>query len=145
MKRLTADELDAKALRLEEIEAEEERLRTELREQVEEFGFSPPRSEKSKRLLGEAFAFTLSTSSTTEIRDSEVERIREACEPSLFRSLFLVVTKYKLAASATALLAGTLPECAPRNLRMMFSRAVQVKDGPARLKIDKMEAAATAS
>jgi hypothetical protein len=75
-----------------------------------------------------------------EIRD----RRREVCEPSIFCQLFLAVTNYKLAAGAATLLAGTLPEGAPRNLRMLFSRAVNVKDGPARLKIEKIAAAAAA-
>lgn len=142
MKRLTAEELDAKALRLEEIEAEEEKLRSELREQIDGFGFTPPRSEKSKRLLGALFSFTLSSSSTTEVRDAEVERIRAVCPASIFRKLFLAVTKYTLATGATALLARKLPEDAPRNLRVLFSRAVQVKDGSLRLKIEKINAAA---
>jgi hypothetical protein len=43
--RMTADALDLAAARLEELGAEQERLRAELREQVEEFGFSPPRAE----------------------------------------------------------------------------------------------------
>ena len=34
VKRLTAEELDARVLRLEELKAEEERLRAELREQI---------------------------------------------------------------------------------------------------------------
>jgi hypothetical protein len=117
---------------------EAETLRSELPAQVEEFGFSPPQSEKSKRLIGAAFAFTLTTSSTTDIRDAEVERLREACEPSIFRKLFLEVKKYKLAAGAATLLASTLPEGAPRNPRMLFSHAVHLKDGPARLKIEKL-------
>jgi hypothetical protein len=33
-----------------EIELEEEKLRSKLQEQIEEFGFTPPRAEKSKRL-----------------------------------------------------------------------------------------------
>jgi len=58
VKRLTADEPDARALRLEEIEAVADALRSLLRDQVEEFGFIPPRSAKSKRLSGELYQFT---------------------------------------------------------------------------------------
>jgi len=137
VKRLSADDLDALALRLEEITLEEEKLRSQLMEQVQEFGFTPPRAEKSKRLIGSVFTFTLSTSQSTEIHDSEVERIREACPDGLFRHLFLAVTKFKLAAGATALLAGKLPQGAPRNLRQLFSRAVVLKDGAQRLRIEK--------
>jgi len=145
VKRLSALELDDMALRLEALAAEEERLRSELREQIDQFGFSPPRSEKSKRLVGAAFTFTLSTSSTTELRDAEIEQLRKVCQPSIFRKLFVVVTKFKLADGATALLAGKLPETAPRNLRVLFSRAVQVKEGSMRLRIEKLAAAAEAT
>ena len=145
MKKLTAEEFDAKAVRLEEIQAEAGALRSALREQVDAFGFTPPRSEKSKRLLGAAFAFTLSTSQTTEIHDAEVERLRSVCPANIFRRLFCAVTKYKLVAGATALLADTLPDGAPRNLRLMFSRAVQVKGGSVRLRIEKIETATEAT
>ena len=139
MKRLSPAELDQIGLRLEEIEAEEEALRARAKEQVEEFGSIPPRAEKSKRLSGDAFQFTVSISTTTEIKDAEVERIRAACTPALFAQLFIAVLKYKLAKGATALLAGTLPEAAPRNLRMMFSRAVEMKEGAPRLRMERIE------
>ena len=41
--RMTAGALDLAAARLEELGEEQERLRAELRQQVEEFGFTPPR------------------------------------------------------------------------------------------------------
>jgi hypothetical protein len=138
MRRLSPGELDAAAARLEEIGLEEEKLRAELREQVEEFGFTPPKAEKSKRLLCTDFEFTLSSSQSTEIRDAEVERIRAACPTRLFAQLFIAVTKYKLAGGATVLLSGRLPATAPRNLRRMFSQAVQVKDNSPRLHIEKI-------
>lgn len=138
MKRLTPSELDSLAIRLEEIEVEQDALNSKLKEQVEGFGSIPPRAEKSKRLTGAAFQFTVSTSTSTEIRDAEVKRIREACPDDLFGQLFLTVVKYKLAKGATLLLAGTLPESAPRNLRMMFSRAVEIKEGSPRLRIEKL-------
>jgi hypothetical protein len=144
MKRLSTSELDKIGLRLTEIEEEDERLRGQLKEQIQEFGFSPPQSEKSKRLEGSDFRFTLSTSSSTEIRDAEVERIRDACPDSLFRKLFISVTKYKLAGGATTLLAGILPEEAPRNLRQLFSKAVIVSDGAARLRVEKLGVEVTA-
>lgn len=49
---MTPQELDDAAARLEEIGLEEEALRSKLQEQVEAFGFTPPRAEKSKRLAG---------------------------------------------------------------------------------------------
>ena len=53
---------------------------------------------------------------------------------------FRTVTRYKLAEDATAVLANHLPSDAPRNLRMMFSRAVQTKESGPRLRIEKVEA-----
>jgi hypothetical protein len=76
---MTADALDLAAARLEELGAEQERLRSELRQQVEEFGFTPPRADKSKRLLGTLYQFTLTVGLSTEIKDAEVERIRAIC------------------------------------------------------------------
>jgi hypothetical protein len=142
VKRFSSAELDAIGQRLEEIDAESDRLRTQLFEQVQEFGFTPPKAEKSKRLVGSVFTFTLSSSSSTEIRDAAVEYIREACPDGLFRQLFLTVTKFKLATGATQLLAGKLPQGAPRNLRQLFSRAVILKDGAPRLRIEKAEESA---
>jgi hypothetical protein len=115
-------------------------LRSELREQVAEFGFTPLKADKSKRLLGIDFEFTLSSSQSTEIRDAEVERIRAACPHRLFGQLFLTVTKYKLASGATTLLSGKLPATAPRNLRRLFSQAVQMTEGSPRLRIEKIVA-----
>ncbi len=135
---MTDEELDLTATRLEEIRAEEEKLRAELQQQVEEFGFTPPRADKSKRLLGIFYQFTLTVGLTTEIKDAEVERIRAICPDGLFKKLFKTVTKYKLADSATLALADRLPEGAPRNLRMLFSRAVETKETAPRLRVEKM-------
>src|SRR5713101_8815726 len=109
MKRMTAQEIDDAVDRREEIQAEEEKLRCKLQQQVEEFGFTPT-----------LYQFTLSRGLTTEVKDAEVERIRENCPPNLFDSLFRTVTKYKLADGATTVLAGRLPPDAPRNLRLLF-------------------------
>jgi hypothetical protein len=139
-KRMSESELDEAAQRLEEIRVEEDRLRAKLLEQVEEFGFTPPRAEKSKRVEGEIYQFTVSVGITTEIKDSEVERIREVCPGVLFDKLFKTVTRYKLADGATMLLASRLPVDAPRNLRLMFSRAVETKETSPRLRIEKIVA-----
>jgi hypothetical protein len=132
MRRLPPSELDALGSRLEEIAAEEDKIREQMREQIENFGFTPPRAEKSRRLETEQFRFTLSSSSRTEIRDADVERIKEACPASLFSQLFIAVTKYKLAKSATLLLSTTLPEEAPRNLRTMFARVLPCRSSKTR-------------
>jgi hypothetical protein len=64
---------------------------------------------------------------------------------TLFDRLFKVVTKFKLADRATQVLAGQLPADAPRNLRALFSRAVETKETGPRLRIEKLEAECTAS
>jgi hypothetical protein len=144
MKRLSQTDLDGIGSRLLELEAEKDRLNSQLKDQIEEFGSTPPRAEKSKRLQGSLFQFTLSTSTSTEVRDAEVERIRDACPAGIFSQLFIAVTKYKLAKGATMLLAGTLPEDAPRDLRRMFSRAVSVTEGSPRLRIERLNEAVPA-
>jgi hypothetical protein len=143
MKRMTAQELDKLGARLEELEAEGEQLRAQIQEQVDEFGFTPPRAEKSKRLTGSVFQFTLSRGITTDIKDVEVEHIRTLCRGDLFDKLFRAVTRYKLADGATMVLAAHLPPDAPRNLRQLFARAVSTKETAPRLRIDKVEVAST--
>jgi len=130
-------ELDDAAAKLEQIGLEEGKLRSKLQEQIEEFGFTPPRAEKSKRLEGTLYQFTVTRGITTEIKDAEVEKIRQACPGTLFDRLFRSVTKFKLAEGATLVLASRLPVDAPRNLRMLFSRAVETKETAPRLRIEK--------
>jgi hypothetical protein len=55
------------------------KLRAALRQQVEDVGFTPPRADKSKRLLGTPYQFTLTVGLSTEIKDAEVERIGAIC------------------------------------------------------------------
>ena len=64
------------------------------------------RADKSKRLLGIFYQFTLTVGLTTEVKDAEVERIRAVCPDGLFDRLFRTVTKYKLADGATLALAS---------------------------------------
>jgi hypothetical protein len=49
------------------------------------------------------------------------------------------VTKYKLAETAMRLLADRLPKGAPRNLRMLFNRAVVTNETAPRLRIEKLD------
>lgn len=143
MNHLRPQELDQLAVRLEQIAAEEARLRQILRDEVERFGSIPPRADKSKRLFGEQFQFTLTCGTSTEIRDAEVESIREVCPASIFRRLFHVVEKFKLAEGATMLLSDRLPEGAPRNLRTLFHKAVVISETAPRLRIEKLECPVT--
>jgi len=138
MKRPTAEELDQAAARLEQIGIEEGELRSQLQEWVEEFGFTPARAEKSKRLEGITYQFTVSRGFTTEVKDVEVEKIRQNCPGFLFDQLFKAITKFRPAEGAMQLLANRLPVDAPRNLRLWFSRAVETKETSPRLRIEKV-------
>jgi hypothetical protein len=140
MRRLSQSALDVIGLRLAELDEEKERLQDQLRAQIQEFGSTPPKAEKSKRIQTLQFQFTLSSSSTTEVFDAEVERIKAVCPETLFEKLFIAVTKYKLARTAPMLLAGKLPPDAPLGLRRMFSRAVQVCEGSPRLRVERIDA-----
>jgi hypothetical protein len=80
----------------------------------------------------------------TEMRDAEVERIRDVCDESLFDQLFVAVTKYKLTSGATTLLSGKLPSGVPRNLRLVFNRAVHLKENGPRLRIERIESGCAA-
>jgi len=90
---MTPQQLDETAARLEEIAVEEEFLRSTPREQVEAYGSTPARAEKSKRLTGTLYQFTVTRGLTTELKDAEIERIRQACSGTLFEHLFRTVTK----------------------------------------------------
>ena len=137
---MSPQQLDDTAARLEEISLEEEKLRSKLFEQVQEFGFTPPKADKSKRLEGSLYQLTVTRGVSTDIKDAAVEQIRQACPVTLFDRLFRTVTKFKLAEGAALILASRLPADAPRNLRMLWARAVETKATAPRLRIEKLEA-----
>jgi len=139
MRRMSEKELDNTAERLQEIQVEEEVLRATLLEQVEAFGYTPPRADKSKRLDGSVYEFTVTRGFITEIKDTAVQRIRESCPRALFDQLFQTVTKFKLAEGAHRVMADRLPNFAPRHLRMWFNRAVVTTETGPRLRIEKIE------
>lgn len=138
-KSMSASQLDAAARRLEQLEQEAEDLRNRLKEQIAEYGFCPPRADKSRRLVGEEYEFTLSTSTTTEVKDAEVTRIAQVCDPKVFNQLFRMEYRYKLVNGAMMLLSRTLPEGAPSNLRQLFSKAVILKESAPRLRIEPLK------
>lgn len=140
MKKLSPQEVDELAERLERLNTEVEEIRGALKAQIDEHGFVPPRAEKSKRLEGDIYRATLSYGTTSTVIDTEVEKILEACGEDLGAKLFKAVTKYSVASSAHPLLAGTLPEGAPRNLRQMFEKAVQISERAPSLKLEKKKA-----
>src|SRR5438270_12044599 len=125
-KKLTPCEVDELALRLERLTEQVDEIRAQLKASIDEHGFVPPRAEKSKRLEGDVYKATLSYGTTTTVIDTEVEKIMESCGEELGAKLFKSITKYSVISSAYHFLAGTLPEGAPRNLRQMFDKAVQV-------------------
>jgi hypothetical protein len=57
----------------------------------------------------------------------------------------MTVAKFELADGATQVLAGRLPPDTPRNLRLLFSRAVETKETAPRLRIEKVEAESPAA
>jgi len=139
-KRMGPKQLDALAERRAELLAELDGIRLLLTEQVEGYGFTPPRAEKSKRLLGESYQITLSYGEATEIRDAEVEKLERSCPIGLFSRLFCKVTQYKLCSGASMVLAGgTLPKGSPRNLRQMFQAAVIIKQKTPALRIERVK------
>lgn len=140
-KKLNPQELDEMADRLEKLNTEVDEIRGELKAQIDEHGFVPPRAEKSKRLEGDIYKATLSYGTATTVIDTEVEKILEACGEELGAKLFKAITKYSVVTSAHQLLAGTLPEGAPRNLRQMFERAVQISEKAPSLKVEKKKGA----
>jgi hypothetical protein len=131
-----AAELDKIGKRLEEIATEEEALRDQIKAQIEHFGFTPARAEKSKRVVGDLYQFTLSMGSTTEIKDAEVEKIRAICPEAFFSKLFRTVTKFKLEDGAGVALANKLPDKVPPKIRLMFTKAVETKATAPRLRIE---------
>ncbi|MGE5057239.1 MAG: hypothetical protein ACM3WP_24030 [Acidobacteriota bacterium] len=139
MIRLKPAELDTMAARLEEITAEADHLRETLRAQVEQYGSVPPRAEKSRRLAGILYQFTVTRGLTTDVKDAEVERIRENCPGDLFAQLFTTVTRYKVAGTAMRILADRLPPDSPRNLRLLFNRAVVTTESTPKLRVEKIE------
>lgn len=136
--KLSAKAIDGLCLRREELQAELEQIGSYLKEQVELYGYTPARAEKSKRLDGGQFEVTLSMGETTEIRDTAVEAIERACPAGLFAKLFRKVTTYKLASGASMVLAGTLPQGSPSNLRKLFAAAVVLKQKAPSLRIKRI-------
>jgi hypothetical protein len=108
---------------------------------VEQWGSTPPRAEKSKRLTGNDFQFTLSLGSSTEIKDAEVLRIKEVCAEEIFERLFRErrpSISYRKARSSSW--PALFQKAAPRNLRQLFARAFSVKPKAPSLTIKKLVA-----
>ncbi len=107
-------------------------LRRELVDLVETFGAVPPRASKSKRLSGARYDVTASFPQRVDVDKHAAEKLHLAClsagRPSLFKKLFRRETVYMLAKGARELVTQrSLPEGAPRNLRALFYRALEVE------------------
>jgi hypothetical protein len=136
--KLSPQKLDSMAERREELKLEIELINQCFSQQIEHYGFTPPRAEKSKRLAGETWQMTLSYGETTEIRDAAVEVIKKVCSLGLFAKLFREVRQYKVASTAAAVLMGTLPEGAPPNLRKLWLNAVVHKAKAPALRVERL-------
>jgi hypothetical protein len=140
MSKLKDNELDAMVLNIRESEEQARLLRALLKEQVQEFGFCPPRAEKSKRLETAIYQLTVSVGTKVTLRDNEIEKIRQACEDEIFEHLFVSCTRYSLHKGALLYLSASLPKNAPRNLRQMFQCAVLLEEQTPSLKIEDRKA-----
>ncbi len=133
--KLSVVTIDALVDEREALKAKVDAINDKLKAQVETHGYTPAGAEKSKRIDGTKWQLTVSTGSTTEIRDAGVAAIEKSCPSDLFSKLFRRETKYKLVDGATMLLAGKLPAGAPSNLRKLFAAAVVVKTRAASLSV----------
>ena len=142
MHTLKVTDIDATCSRLEQLEEEAKAIRAELLERVQRDGFIPPKAEKSRRLCGELYQVTVSTSARFDLKEPEILAIREVCRPDLFERLFRcdTIVRWRVADTANMLLGDVLPEGAPRNLRAMFLRAQTMKENSPRLKIERIGA-----
>jgi hypothetical protein len=138
VRKVSPETLDKLCDRRGKLRAELDDLNDKLKHQVDLFGFTPPGAEKSKRLTGTKYQATVSYGETTEIRDAQVETIERVCPENLFTKLFRKVMRYKLESGASLLLAGTLPDGAPPNLRRLFAAAVILKPRPPSLSVEKL-------
>jgi hypothetical protein len=136
--KLSPKSLDELCARREQIQGELDEIATILKDQVDQFGYTPARAEKSKRLEGKQFEITLCSSEGTEIRDTAVEAIERVTPLDLFSKLFRKVTSYKLQPGASMVLAGTLPQGAPSNLRKLFAQAVLIKPKAPSLRVKRI-------
>lgn len=137
--KLSPKDLDELCARREAIQAELDEIATILKDQVDTFGYTPARAEKSKRLEGNQFEITLCTSESTEVRDAQVEALERVCPTGLFAKLFRKVTSYKIQSGASMVLAAPrLPEGAPKNLRQLWSQAVLIKPKAPSLRVKRI-------
>jgi hypothetical protein len=137
--RMSAERLDQLADEREKLKARIDVINDLVKKAVEAHGFTPPKADKSKRLLGEKWQATVSYGTSTEIHDAGVEAIRRVTPIGLFGQLFKEVKQYKLVDGASMVLARTLPPGAPANLRRLFQAAVVItqKEPSLRLELQK--------
>ena len=136
--KLSAKALDAMADRRAELQAELEEISATLKDQVLAHGYTPAKADKTKRLAGERWEFDVCSSDTTEIRDTQVEAIERVTPLEVFSRLFRKVTSYRMQPGASMVLAGTLPQGAPNNLRKLFAQAVILKPKAPSLRVKRI-------
>lgn len=120
------------------------RLRTLLVRRVLREGKVPARSVKTVSLTGKRYEVRVSKplEITVDTRLAELIKIALAAKGKgrLFRKLFRTIVTYVLAGGAEKFTnREKLPEGAPRNLRSLFARAIQVRELAPSLEIRKRE------
>lgn len=119
-------------------------LRKSLVALVLEDGSTPPRATKTKALLGESYELRVSQPLEITVDSRIAKAIKIACiragSGRLFSRLFRKVESFILADGAQKLInSPKLPARAPRNLRALFARAIQVRELSPTLEVRKRE------
>jgi hypothetical protein len=112
---------------------------------IEEHGFLPPRSKKSKRVQGEDFKATLSQSHSVEVDTPSVvhlhKRLKEWGMARVFRKLFrreIVFVLNDGAQELVAKLALKMPGLAA-NLQLAFAGTLRIESKSTTLKVESLK------
>jgi hypothetical protein len=118
-------------------------VREGIAEAVEMWGSLAPRSGKTKMLAGRKFELRVSARSEITVDPAKALVIEDLCrfggERWLFPKLFRSVPHFILADGAYGVINARLPAGAPRNLRALFARAVQVRALAPQLEVRKRD------
>jgi hypothetical protein len=123
--------------------AEMAEVKDKIAEAVETWGSLAPRSGKTKMLAGRKFELRVSARSEVIVDPAKALVIEDLCrfggERWLFPKLFRSVPYFILADGAYGVINARLPAGAPRNLRALFARAVQVRALAPQLEVRKRD------
>lgn len=137
-----AGKYDAMKSTIDTYKAEAEEVREQLLTLVQTWGSCPPGATKSKRIEGDVWEVTASAAQSVEVKQGVVQRIFTILKDAglhltFFTKLFKKEESYRLQPGAQQLMAQPLPPTAPRNLRKLFTEAVQIKDKNPSLKVER--------